>query len=107
MVPLRKLTVRIATQLQLQVDGLPQRRLQLVTGYAHEAWGWPSGDGGAQLEGQKQGFVLGWAAATVEAGEVGAGVQGDPMALAVDAVPLAGDMHRCNNPHPEACGCGG
>ncbi len=82
--PLRELTVRIATQLRLQMQGLPQRRLELTMGYVLEAWGWPAWDGGAKLEDQMQGFLTGQqpsGGAWRRAGKVGDGVQGDPVAL--------------------------
>lgn len=105
-VPLRKLSVRVATQLQLQAEGIPKRRAALAADYVREACGWPAGTEGPLLEEKVKGFWEGqrrrWRR-----------VKWEPVyketlwRLALDAVPLAGNTHMRNNRVPEACGCGG
>lgn len=100
-VPLRKLTVRVATQLQL--GEMQRRRQQLKEAYVQEACeGLP---GGSQVRAAKlEAFTVGqsrrWAQVKWEAEH-----KEVMWRLAVDGVPLPGNTHLRNAP-TEACGCG-
>lgn len=102
-VTLRKLTVRVATQLQLRAA--QQRREELIADYVREAREGGPGSTATQLAERQAAFMCGqqrrWSKIRWEAEH-----KETLWRLAVDGVPLPGNKHLSRMPR-EVCGCGG
>lgn len=100
-IPLRRLTVRVATQLQM--GAVQERRASLATAYVQEAWGGTLGEGA--LQEQVTAFVRGqrrrWSQVRWEA------EYKEPLwRLALDGIGLRGSTHL-RHLSTEQCACGG